>query len=203
MPEFKKYILSFTLMMCACSSVGPGELAGVNGLDGKQGEIGPQGDAGPPGVNGEAGAKGEPGLNGGADGKNGTDNKISRVWKCDFKRADVSIQHADGGFIKLSIQFWYYANETTSGDTFTRAGVDVASYDTPNLREGASSVQFWKAGTWEANNGANWLLQDVGLNHFNTGNWEFLLSKQANRITITYTDADYIGGPFSFDSYCQ
>jgi hypothetical protein len=187
--------------------------AGTNGKDGDAGLNGETGAKGDPGPKGDTGAKGDPGLNGGADGKdgapgaagtpgvngtngtngtngvNGTNNKISKVWKCDFKRDPVLLGVARPS-CPYAVDVWYYGAETTSGDMFVRAGIDTYTTLTRAGGASASSSEFWAAGTWEANNGANWLLggaHELSCSDGYVGNWAFVLNKVGNSITLTYT----------------
>ncbi len=172
--------------------------------DGGPGAVGVNGANGANGGAGEQGAPGAPGEKG-APGTNGIDNRLTKTWKCDSTQTLV-LHHIDSPqntIASIPVDLWYYAAETVAGDTFVRVGVDMKG--TNNVKEGRSSSSFWMAGTWEATNGAGWVLYDAhpSSEHFGgTGNWEFVLNKTAKTVSVSYKDGDYVGGQRSFTVGC-
>ncbi len=207
-----KFVVSmFASFLLACSGTPTGP--GIGGEDGRSGGDGDNGSDGASGLSGSDGTTGAAGTDG-ANGKDGTDNRITKTWKCDFVIARFSPEPGPLGGptgctdTAIKVSGWYYATETTAGDTFVRVGVDhVSSSGYPAV--GSSSSYFWAAGTWEANNGANWLLQDIcSGSHFPppasaNGNWAFLLNKQTNVMTATYADVDVVNGKIVVETNCS
>lgn len=193
----KKLVLCLVCAFFGCASeIGS---PGIPGTDGKDGEPGEKGDQGPQGIPGSAATKGDPGERGPA----GTDNRIVKTWNCSFKRPTVSMPMLDGTTCNGSVDFWYLASELSSGDTHVRVGVDVYN-PTRTSGAGNSSTYLWPAGSWEADNGANWILLDMGCAGSKwVGNWEFLFNKGSSRVTVKYADTDLVGGTYFFDAYCQ
>jgi hypothetical protein len=168
---------------------------GGAGSDGKDGVQGPQGPKGDPGQ-GEA---------------------VKRTFKCDFKRTQYWTANVPqlGGIqtFPTNIDFWYYAQEMTSGATFSRAGIDAyciigGTASRSDQYVSNNSSEFWAGGTWEASTGANWLLLDASeacnssYNH-DIGNWEFLLDKQNYTLTVSYSDDDMSPSKTVFTTSCQ
>lgn len=140
-------------------------------------------DAGLNGVNGEAGVNGQNGAN----GQDGIDNHIIKSWSCNSviePKDGGPHPSCSGGWIACSINIWYYASETSWGDTTTRVGVDA-------LNEGHQNTNVWPANSEDARNGYNVIMFDVfGTRTFGTGTWEFWLNKNTNTLKIHYTDTE-------------
>lgn len=207
----KKLILCMALLtVAACSgsnndgingNSGNNGLDGVNGSDGQNGTNGADGQQGPVGP---PGPKGDPGQG----------EIVKRTFKCDFKRQNVlwNMNNGTGAIYTNNIDFWYYAQEMTSGATFSRAGVDIyCPNGLPTRYSSNNSSEYWAGGTWESDNGANWILLDApgtcgaASPHQpeNVGNWEFLLDKQNYRLTVSYTDGDVNPVKTSFIANCH
>jgi hypothetical protein len=196
--------LILATLLCACTAptgTNTNDPIPVVGSQGGNGQSGSAGDAGENGNNGSAGSAGK-------DGVNGTDNKIAHSWSCNFtSQVSAASQSGQTGPFIGSINFWFHASETTSGDTFSRGALDATNYAS-RVISSANSTEFWPANTPQAKHASVYLALDLifGANVSSgnkLGTWEFSLVKDKNAIIITYTDPDIVGGFQTFTSPCE
>lgn len=200
------FVVAACVMLFGCASeIGSSGIPGQNGKDGQSSD-------GTPATNGEDGDRGMQGEQG-PTGSPGTDNKIAKTWKCDFSVLPFGAGGAAGPNTctdaAMKVYVWYYAAETTSGDTFVRAGID--HWASGGVKVGNSSSYFWPAGSWEGDRASNWLLHDVCAGgrgelpppESANGNWEFLLNKASKVMSATYTDSEVDGGKIVVTIQCK
>jgi hypothetical protein len=178
---------------------------GDAGLEGQQGIQGPKGDpglnGGRDGVNGEAGATGDAGATGPA-GDAGIDNRLSKNWTCNTLTPNVVLGASFSSPIKIS----YHMSETTAGDVFAHAEVDVGADADASVGKSVNSTEFWPSGSGDAITGTVLFKMDLVPNAVvdiaNMGTWTFLLNRATNSVAATYADTD-MAAVYSVNVVCK